>query len=187
MRLELFLCVLICLCFGCKTSKLTKASSETSEVYTFPQDWIGDYHGNLNLLAPAKDTIMVVDMKLSIGYPDAVGLYPWVLTYADEDIRSYGLEVLDVEKGHYLIDEYNSIKLDAFLRGNHFISRFEVMGSDLIFHYEKLKGGIDIKVYSSKASPYSISGEEIIGSDTIPPVESFLINGYQEGYLKEIK
>jgi len=102
-------------------------------------------------------------MELIIDQPDALGLYPWVLKYDNKDV------------------------LDAYLRSNNLITDFEVLGSQLTFHYEKQEEGIAIQVFSSLANQYSLTGDEIIASDTIPPVKSFVVNGYQKGFLKKIK
>jgi len=120
--------LLICVAMACKPAqKLNKVS--TDQLYQFPVDWIGLYQGKLHLLGTGQGDTTYVDMELIIASPDALGLYPWVLKYNDKDVRYYGIEVLDADAGHYLIDERNSIRLDAFLRGNHFISKFSVYQS----------------------------------------------------------
>jgi len=177
------ICFVVC---GCKTTSNSRVSdTEEKALYHFPLDWIGKYRGELNILGSKRDTIKI-DMELIIAQPDATGMYPWVLKYGDKDVRYYGLEVIDATRGHYLIDEYNGIKIDAYLRSNHLITDFEVMGSQLIFHYERKKDGIGIQVLSSLGNQYNISGGEIFGTDTIPPVKSYTVNGYQEGFLKQI-
>ena len=178
----------ICILFMCYACKSTKATLVTvpEKNYLFPLEWIGHYEGELTIFGIGSDTTKV-DMQLTIGSPDATGLYPWVLQYGEKDKRYYGLEVINAEKGHYLIDEYNSIKLDAYLRGNHFISRFEVSNNDLIFHYEKDAVGINISVYASSATSISETGGEIIASDTIPSVSAFPMYGYQKALLKKVE
>lgn len=176
---------ILLLCYACNTSKSTLESAKEKN-YLFPLEWIGHYEGALTIHGVGTDTTLV-DMQLTIGSPDATGHYPWVLQYGSTDKRYYGLEVINAEKGHYLIDEYNSIKLDAYLRGNHFISRFEVNNNDLIFHYEKVAAGIKISVYASSANPISETGGEIIATDTIPKVNAFPMYGYQKAFLKKVK
>ncbi len=179
--------IITVIALSCKTTtKLTPTQSNTNPQYIFPIDWIGHYKGDLNILGAQNDTISVI-MELIIDHPDAMGLYPWVLKYDEKDVRYYGLEVVDATKGHYRIDEHNGIKLDAYLRSNHLITDFEVVGNHLNFHYEKKTDGIAIQVYSSRASSYTTTGDEIIGKDTIPPVKSFPVTGYQSGYLYKIK
>ncbi len=188
MAKEGFVFIILLISFlACKTSKTTISLPTDSKTYLFPVEWIGIYEGQLNILGQEKGDTMKVDMELIIDQPDAMGLYPWVLKYNKEDVRYYGLEVKDAEKGHYLIDEYNSIKLDGFLRGNHFITRFKVMNSDLTFHYSKEAEGISIQVEVFSNEALSETGGEIIAQDTVPKVKSYLMTGYQTGFLKQIK
>lgn len=154
--------------------------------YQFPLDWIGQYEGELIIHGMGSDTTLI-NMQLTIDQPDGMGLYPWVLKYGETDTRYYGLEVVDATKGHYLIDEYNSIKLDGFLRGNNFITRFEVSGSDLIFHYKRTTTGINIAVHISGKESFSETGGEIIGQDTIPTVHSYAVRGFQSATLYKVK
>lgn len=185
-QLMLIMLTLFSLSYACKTPTVVSSVPQHEKHYMFPFEWIGHYSGQLTLHGLGKDTTQI-NMQLTIGSPGASGFYPWVLQYGEKDKRYYGVEVVNAEKGHYLIDEYNSIKLDAFLRGNHFISRFAVSGSDLIFHYEKKNEGIAIMVYSSKSDPFSETGGEIIAQDTVPAVESFRMNGYQSGFLNQVR
>jgi len=172
---------------ACRAPKqgITQVTSENKK-YLFPLDWIGHYQGKLSILNPNNDT-SVVDMQLIIDQPDALGYYPWVIIYGEKDIRSYGLEAVDIEKGHYRIDEYNSVLIDSYLAGNHFVSRFEVLGTDLIVDYEKNESGILVKLYVSQAQQQNVTGGAIIGQDTVPLVNSYRILAVQEALLKQIK
>lgn len=181
-----FLTIII-LALSCKSSSKVPVQEESNKTYLFPIEWIGHYKGDLNILGIKKGDTLKVDMELIIDSPNGMGLYPWVLKYNDKDVRHYGLEVVNAEKGHYLIDEYNSIKIDGYLRSNHFITRFSVETSDLIFHYEKRPDGIAISVYATNGIAHSITGGEIIKQDTIPMVDSYRLTGYQSGFLKKIK
>lgn len=190
MKQGLSLVIVIMILLGCKTLKnktlpKTPPPPDITPLYDFPFDWIGEYRGELIILTSPQDST-VVDMGLKIGQPDATGLYPWIITYGETDKRFYGLEAIDVEKGHYRIDELNSIKLDGYLRGNHFITRFEVMGSDLLVDYEKRPKGINIQFYLSGAAPINESGGEIFGQDTVPSVRSYPMLVVQEANLKEV-
>ena len=166
----------------CKTIK--KPISNEIEEFDFPLDWIGEYEGKLIIHPFGQDTIEV-KMELNIGYPDALGYYPWTIIYNNEDIRHYGLEAIDASRGHYKIDEFNSIKLDAYYTSGHFISRFEVLSSDLLIDYKRIQGGIEIRFFISSQKAINITGDEIIGSDTVPPVKSFQLQAYQKAFLKK--
>ena len=171
---------------ACKTTKLTEPTSSVipnRASFTFPMDWLGEYEGTLYIMSSPKDTT-AVKMGLSIQNPDNTGLYPWILSYGDADKRYYGLEAINVQKGHYRVDELNSIKLDGYLRGNHFVTRFEVMGSDLLVDYERQPGGILTRFYVSRDQP-SLTGGEVFGSDTIPEVKTYPLVVFQEAFLRK--
>jgi len=168
---------------GCKT-KAKLIQSEKEKIYLFPLEWIGLYEGELLVFNETKDT-NIVQMKLEVRSPNAEGYYPWTIQYGESDIRAYGLEVINADKGHYIIDEFNSIKLDSYLRDNHFISHFNVMNSDLLVDYERVNGGIVVNLYFSQAQPVSLTGSEIIGKDTIPEVKSFKVPVFQKAFLKK--
>jgi len=158
--------------------------SQDQGFFHFPIDWIGHYEGDLLIFDSKGDTNTVL-MKLTISNPNAEGFYPWTIQYGDDDIREYGLEVINTSLGHYVMDEYNSIRLDGYLRDNHFISRFEVMGSDLLVDYERVKSGILVNLYVSRSEEKSITGGQIFGQDTVPNVRSFEIPVFQRALLSK--
>jgi len=177
---------------SCRTTKasvvdevLTEVLTDESRQYSFPMEWLGDYAGTLKIYKGVTDTINV-DMTLSIQQADATGLYPWIIGYGKDDLRYYGLEAINAIKGHYRVDELNSIKLDGYLRGNHFVSKFQVMKSDLLVDYEKREGGILVRFYVSSSTDFIKTGGEVIGSDTIPNVLTYPIAVYQEAMLKPV-
>ena len=181
---------LILLCFtlwGCTALKKTNLNTVNTikTDFIFPMEWIGHYRGQLKIFGNKGDTSSI-SMQLIIGNPDGMGLFPWTIQYGEDDIRNYSLEILDPVRQHYKIDEYNSIQLDAYLKGGHFISRFEVLGSDLTIDYERVEGGVNVLLYGSSSRPVSVTGSEIIGLDTIPEVKSFPIVVFQKAFLELI-
>jgi len=169
---------------GACNSKKKLVLNQNEQFYHFPIDWIGHYEGNLLIFDSLGDTNTVL-MKLAIGNPNAEGFYSWIIQYGDEDIREYGLEAVNTDKGHYLIDEYNSIRLHGYLRDNHFISRFEVMESDLLVDYERVKEGILVNLYVSRSKELSTTGGQIFDKDTVPNVRSFEIPVFQRALLRK--
>jgi len=181
--------VLIMLFNCCGINKEALAENNDSDIYSekkyiFPMDWVGNYEGQLLIFDESADSSFI-KMKLSIGYPDASGFYPWTITYGENDIRSYGLEAVNPEVGHYRIDEFNSIKVDAYLKGNHLISKFHIKNTDIMIDYEKVSNGINVHLYITQTNNYNESGGEIIGSSTVPMVASFPLNVFQKAYLKK--
>lgn len=189
LRMMGLLCFSVLIFSACFVNKqITDTSNldnQTNPNFVFPFDWIGEYEGNL-LIVDAKNDTSSVQMTLKIDYPDASGFYPWTITYDGKDRRYYGLEAINPEKGHYRIDEFNSIKIDAFLRSNHLISKFRVMNSDLLIDYERVAGGIIVTLYINPVNPMNTTGGEIIGGSTVPSVESWSFDVFQTALLKKI-
>ncbi|NNK90229.1 MAG: hypothetical protein HKO89_06430 [Saprospiraceae bacterium] len=189
-RFYLFIILSILLFHACKigdkTAGLTLPVIERNDVFDFPLDWIGIYEGDLIIYRGPNDTTQI-EMKLQIANPDKEGFYPWIMIYGENDIRNYGLESIDPERGYYVLDEFNSIKLDAYHRHNHLVSKFSVKGTDLTVDYERVQGGIDILFYVSIQKPGNITGGEIFESDTIPVVSSYQLAAFQKASLKKIR
>lgn len=175
---------LLSVVLACKT-KAPIATITEKQTFQFPQDWLGSYAGTLDIIDIRNDT-QYIDMKLTIGPPDGLGMYQWTIQYGEKDFRYYGLEAINPDKGHYRIDEYNSIKLDAFLKGDNLITTFSVLNRHITYHYQKVSDGINIRVHSCRLDPVSISGSEIINRDTVPEARSFRATGYQAAFLKQL-
>lgn len=169
--------------FACKTQKKAIDQDE-KESYLFPLDWIGHYKGELLIFSSSPDTNKTI-MQLTIGNPNAEGFYPWTIQYGEDDIRYYGLEAKNAETGHYVVDEYNSIRLDGYLRDDHFITRFEVMGSDLLVDYERVTEGILVNLYVTSKKEINTTGGQIFSKDTVPDVRSFAIPVFQRALLQK--
>lgn len=159
---------------------------QTYMKYQFPLDWLGTYEGPLIISASATKTDTAM-MRLQITSPDAQGYYPWIISYGDEAPRYYGLEAINTTAGHYVIDEFNSIKVSGFTKENHFICRFNVMGSDLLVDYQREAEGIRVRFYISSINSITTTGGEVFGQDTIPQVKAFPIMVYQEALLKKVE
>ena len=197
MKEQIILIGLLSLLWSCKSIKNTSdksvvleqretVSSTASDSLSFPMSWIGHYKGQLNIY-PDNKNVSSFEMALRIGAADLSGHYPWTLIYNNEDVRAYGLIELDKEQGLYKIDEYNSIRLEAYYKGDHFISKFNVMGSDLLVDYEKIGEDIRIRFYISSDKSVSQSGGEVFATDTVPTVKAFPILVFQEALLKKVK
>ncbi|MCI4669303.1 MAG: hypothetical protein MRZ79_14305 [Bacteroidia bacterium] len=102
----------------------------------FPESWEGKYAGQLNIFG-AREVKMSIPMELHIESQENSRNYKWTIIYKGEkeDIRKYELLEIDKEKGHYQVDEKNSIYLDSYIFGNTLSSRFKVNGSLLIVNY----------------------------------------------------
>jgi hypothetical protein len=185
-RIKLFIIFLGLLSlWSCKSKdNIIASSSEFKESLNFPLDWIGDYEGPLKIYN-TKGGIDTISMRLVIDYPNAQGYFPWTIIYDNNDVRPYGLEVINADKGLYRINEYNSIELDAYLIDRHLITRFSVMQNDLIIDYEHTGDAITAQFYISGVEHQNITGGEVIGQDTIPNVNTYPLSVYQKAILKK--
>ncbi len=156
---------------------------------SFPKSWVGDYAGNLEIYA--VDSIgMQVKMKLGIHPTEQDSVYHWIITYefkGKEDVRSYELKMIDKEKGHYQIDEKNSIVIDSYYRNETFTSFFEVNKSVIITSHRREGDGIEFEIIASLLDPISTTGNGIIDDEAIPEVISYPIKGRQRCILKKIE
>lgn len=150
----------------------------------FPKDWVGNYKGDLQIYS--VDSIgMTATMKLAIT-KKTDSLYSWKVTYdfkGKEDIRAYELQVIDTKKGHYIIDEKNSIKIDAFYRNKIFTSFFKVMNSFIVATYTKEKDTIIFEIISASDKKTTITGNTTFNKEEIPEVTTFFVNGRQKAVL----
>lgn len=154
---------------------------------SFPDSWVGNYAGELEIYG--KDEIrMKALMKLEIQ-PKTDSVYTWHLIYemnGVEDRRMYELKVIDKEKGHYLIDEKNTILIDGYYYLNRFSSMFEVMGSYIITAYTKEEDALIFEIIAGTAKNPRVSGNQKHEGQDIPEVKSYPINGRQKAVLKRV-
>ena len=165
-----------------------KIDDSVSNQANFPITWAGIYQGTLDIFTD-KGLQQSVAMELEILPKNDTDHWIWAIIYGPDSIagrRSYELTTVDAEKGHYQIDEKNSIILDAYLRGNIFVSRFSVMGNLLDCTYEKLEDDIIFTIVMGKEAGLIDTGGGVINGDTIPSVQPFSIGVVQRGKLKRI-
>ncbi len=163
---------------------------ETSEIKRqFPEDWLGYWKGDLHIYNESGKT-MTVPMALDNALTNQDSIWTWAIIYGEDTIkgrRDYELQVVDTDKGHYVVDEKNSIFLDAFLLHNSLISTFKVGESYLQSTYE-LDG--DDMIFSINVFPEKeirITGDTIHMGEEIPIVYSYKNSVLQKARLKKIR
>ena len=166
-------------------STLTWTEADT---LNFPEDYLGTWSGPLQILKDGKVT-HELEMNLTIA-PIEKDRFSWTLTYIDGDKvdeRPYELVVKDKEKGHFEVDELNSIILPMHRSGNRLISWFGVMGQQLQVSYVLFKKHIDFEISVSSAEQGSTSGGGQHLGDTIPEVGIYPLLVTQRGRMKRVK
>lgn len=152
----------------------------------FPESWLGKYQGDL-MIYGVDSVKMKINMKLDIVKTVNDSIYDWTMIYnfkGKDDIRAYSLVVVDKEKGHYKIDENNSIIIDGYLFNDTvFTSFFQVMESYIISTYTKKEETIIFEIISGKSKPVSITGNITKDKEEIPQVDSYFVNGRQKAVL----
>ena len=153
---------------------------------TFPESWIGNYKGNLNIYS--VDSIQRnAKMNLTIQKTSKDSIFDWIIRYeinGKKDRRTYSLVVIDKEKGKYQIDEKNGIVIDSYLYNQRIVtSFFKVMGNFIVASYTKEKNTIIFEIISSKSEPVRITGNIKFKEEDIPEVKIYPVKGRQKAIL----
>ncbi|GAO45276.1 hypothetical protein FPE01S_04_05200 [Flavihumibacter petaseus NBRC 106054] len=130
-----------------------------------------------------KTRQQTVPMQLQIKALDSVDMYLWGMTYGSDkkDNRAYTLKPFDKSRGHWLIDEHNSIVLDLFQIGPKVTGSFTVDGNTIVNSYTLQGDSLVIEFYNIQERPIAITG----GKDsTIPKIKSYGMRSYQVAVLR---
>ena len=152
----------------------------------FPTTWLGEWTGELVIFGPEGER-QRVPMSLLIENIDTSANWTWQLSYGSGDKldqRPYELVLVDLAKGHYVIDEKNSIVLDVYHIAGKIFSRFEVMGNLLLITYEKKGEELLFEVISGRETDKKQTGGQELDGQEIPIVHSYPISIRQTASLK---
>ena len=151
----------------------------------FPKNWEGKWTGTLEIYYQ-NQLRQAVPMELSIRSIDSIRWeYLTVYSPSENPVRkAYELIAQSPERGQYIIDEKNGILLNAQFQGECLYSAFEVMGNHLQSRICLLNGKLHYEITSGPASPHKTTGDTIIESDTIPPVQVFALSTVQRAVLQ---
>lgn len=145
--------------------------------------WLGIWAGQLYIY---KDGAVVnqVSMELRILPTEQPGRWRWEIAYLGPkpDQRPYELIALAADKGHYQIDEKNTILLDMYLTQDLFTSIFSVDNTLLIARYTLRDDHILFEITSLSLDQALTTGEGIEEADRIL---SYPIGVYQQAVLNK--
>lgn len=150
----------------------------------FPTSWQGSYKGELHIYT-IDSVAMKVQMNLEITPTKNDSIFSWKMMYefnGNKDERPYELQIIDAQKGKYVVNELNSILIDGTYRNGIFTTFFEVEKSFIIAEYTKIENGIEFNLISAQNNPKS-SGNTDFKGEKIPEVLSFPVNGRQKAIL----
>jgi hypothetical protein len=146
--------------------------------------WLGLWKGKLEIFdtRSVKQTI-TIQMELEINRIDSTK-WQWKMVYGEgekKDVRDYELILKNAEKGHYIIDEKNTISMDMQLHYRHFTSFFSVDSALLCITYTlKDDKTLVFEVISASEKEKYTTGK---GDKEIPFVVSYPCKGYQKAVL----
>ena len=184
---SIFLIFSLSACGQATTKSLNTSSTTTSDSLTFPDSWTGIWEGELQI-SNAKGIAQRIPMALEILPTKDDSTYTWAIIYGEDrekGKRDYLLEVVDREKGLSVVDEQNTIALEAYLFGNKFYSGYLVAGNYILIVYSKIGDELHFEVVAGKETPVSITGNEKHNGEDIPEVKTFPVTAVQHAILKK--
>ena len=148
----------------------------------FPKSWVGEWTGQLNIYN--RDGLArQIHMEVHIQPTLKDDTWKWTLIYEMDTIRDerkYELIVVDEEKGHYQIDEKNSIFLDSFLFHNTLSSRFAVSKSLLMVNYTLEDEKLRFEIFAGRTDNTVETGEEV---EDAGGIFSYMLQGMHRAVL----
>lgn len=176
---------------ACDTNRSVAAAAPATitapETPAFPQNYVGTWRGELEVWLPGRGRVQALPMELVIQSLTDTS-YTYTIIYGEDreaGKRPYELVVHDAAKGLYFIDERNGIGLEAYLVGEVFVQRFEVMGNLLTTQTRIREDGTLLwEIFSGPLDPVSRSGDTVTNGDTIPPVTAYGVGNYQRAVLR---
>ena len=168
---------------------LTPIIKDTTRVDSlFPGSWQGKWGGTLEIFKGYQKTYET-PMELHILPDEDQEKWSWHIIYGEDKVaglRAYDLLILDATKGLYKVDENNAIAMESYYFADKFVSLFEVQGSLLLSSVEKRGDDLIWEIFAGSMKPVSVTGDTIMGIDTIPAVQTFPINVMQRAILKKM-
>ncbi|MEM6802441.1 MAG: hypothetical protein AAF696_13615 [Bacteroidota bacterium] len=162
---------------------LSTYSFGQEEKLSFPEAYLGEWEGKLEIYGP-QGVLQRLDMELHIKELEGEGRWTWTIIYKGDivDERKYELQLKDSAKAHYVIDEKNSIFLDAYFLGNTLMSRFSVNRSLLMINYTFEDEKIIFDVFSGSLDNTTKTGEEIT---EVEEIRAYTMASRQQAILQK--
>ena len=154
----------------------------------FPDEYLGRWGGTL-VIYNGEGIAQEVPMQLHLEPVDDT-TYTYTIIYGEnieEGTRPYLLKEVDRERGHWYIDEQNTILLDGYYLGGVFYEPFSVMSSTLTAMLEKRGDQLLYGITAGPREPVRTTGDQVYEGDTIPAVDSYRLNVYQRAVLDRLE
>lgn len=160
---------------------------QTEDFPIFPDEYLGRWAGEL-IIYNAEGVAQEVPMQLHLEPVDD-STYTYTIIYGEDleaGTRPYLLKEVDRTKGHWYVDEQNTILLDGYYLGGVFYEPFAVGNSALTAMLEKRGDQLLYGITAGPREPVRTTGDQVYSSDTIPAVDSYRLNVYQRAVLNRI-
>ena len=162
------------------------ATAFDQDSLAFPESWVGEWEGTLRIYQGPKE-VKQVPMKMTIKAADSTGHFSWSTVYGGQESveKPYTLKTIDAEKGYYLVDEHNSIKIESyFFSNNKLLSWYDVQGSLILASYEMRGKRLVFEIFAGKGEAVSKTGNSTVEGEEIPEVATYPIGVYQVARLR---
>jgi len=173
------------------SSATTPAGKRGSVIIpAFPRDWQGKWKGTLLVLTMPNRSERV-PMTLEIARTADSSRYTFAMTYGKDSVkgrRAYEVVIVNSRQGLYVIDEKNSIKLDAYFLANRLISQYTVQGTRIISSYEYTGRSLIFEVISGRDGYINTTGggKDPATNRDISLVQTFPLGGWQRAILTRV-
>lgn len=159
-------------------------------VPAFPRDWQGKWKGTLGVFT-MPNRIERVPMTLEIARTADSSRYTFAMTYGKDSVkgrRAYEVVTINARQGLYVIDEKNSIKLDAYFLASRLISQYTVQGTRIISTYEYSGNTIIFEVMSGRDGYVNTTGggKDPVTNRDLSLVQTFPLGGWQRAILTRV-
>lgn len=145
------------------------------EDLTFPNGWLGVWRGPLSIMGGAKPQDMAMELHIQSLAADQ---WTFKIVYNNEP-RDYVLIAKDLAKGEFVVDEHNSIVVDARLIDGTLFSQFSVSNNFVEARYTRHAGVLDFEILMVDAKSPNKTG----GGSGAPEVLSFPVKVLQRAQL----
>lgn len=154
---------------------------------TFPASWSGHWAGTLEIFN-ATGKLQELPMELHIyGLDTLPETFSFIIIYGEDKVagkRDYQLTTVDAAKGLYLMDEKNSIKMEAYYVNGKLIQWFEVEGSLLFTTTELVGEELHWEIIAGSSTPVSTTGNQKVDGEEVPPVKTFPVTVMQRARMR---
>lgn len=170
------------------TTKSPAAATSNEKVSKLADAWLGVWKGKAQSISPAGVNV-TFDMQIEIKLSNDPSRYEWKTVFSGPQgdvVKAYEL-IPQTKINHFVIDEKNSILIDATLLGDTLSSHFTVQDQTIWCQYhlaeEQGETYLTFDLYSASTSNAKSSGAK----DGIPEVKSLIPTTRQTARLKKQK